>query len=149
MTAPASVRIHTDAAVAAIEALAALRASPLLIGRGEPPAGAGWQEEPGSGTYIPFVVVYPSPGTPDGSLALPVEYLDYRIQATCVSASQEGTEAIADLVTAAWVNTSIPVSGRFCYPGQMVVSNPVIRDDAESPPVHYAVIQVQWRTQAV
>jgi hypothetical protein len=148
VTVPAPSRIHTDAAIAAIEAEAEVRASPLLVGRGEPPAGSGWQVEPGSGTYRPFVVVYPNPGTPDGSVAEPAEYLDYRAQATCVGASQESAEAVADLVTAAWVNTSIPVSGRFCYPGRVVVSNPVTRDDAESPPVHYAVIQVEWRTQA-
>jgi hypothetical protein len=148
VTAPAASRAHTDAAIAAIEAEALSRASPLLVGRGEPPEGSGWQTEPGSGTFRPFVVVYPYPGSPDGSVAEPAEYLDYRAQATCVGASQESAEAVADLVKAAWVNASIPVAGRFCYRGQSVLSNPVTRDDAESPPIHYAVVQVEWRTQA-
>lgn len=82
-------------------------------------------------------------------MAEPAEYLDYRAQATCVGASQEGAEAVADLVTSAWINTSIPVAGRFCYRGRVITVNPVTRDDGESPPVHYATLQVEWRTQAV
>jgi hypothetical protein len=149
VTAPASGRIHTDAAVLAIETLVAEQASNVIVGRGKRPAGGGFTTEPGSGTFIPYVVIYPFPGSPDGSVAEPVEYLDYRAQATCVAASQEGAEAVADLVKSAWVNAALPVSGRFCYPGQMNVDNPVTRDDAEAPPIHFAVLQVTWRTQAV
>lgn len=149
MTAPASSRTHTDAAVEAIRTVATTQASKVLVGRGRVPEGAGWQTEPGAATFRPYVVVYPYPGTPDGSLAEPVEYLDYRAQATCVGASQEGAEAVADLVKTAWVNVSLPVSGRFSYRGQMLVDNPIIRDDSEAPPVHFAVLQVTWRTQAI
>lgn len=148
MTAPAPGRLHTDAAVSSIETLVTTRTSQVLVGRGRVPDGAGWIDEPGSATFRPYIVVYPSPGIPDGSLAEPVEYLDYRAQATCVAATQEGAESVADLVKAAWVNAPLPVSGRFSYRGQLVVENPITRDDAEAPPVHYAVLQVVWRTQA-
>lgn len=148
MTAPASSRTHTDAAVLAIEALATLEGSPLLVGRGVQPGESGWQGDPGELSFRPYVVVFPSPGVPYGALADPVEYLDYRAQATCVGATQEGAEAVADLVKAAWVNAPLPISGRFSYRGQMIVDNPIIRDDADAPPVHYAVLQVIWRTQA-
>lgn len=149
MTAPAAARPHTDAAMSAIEAVAATRASQVLVGRGTQPDGSGWQGEPRDSVFRPYAVVFPSPGTPDGSVADPVEYLDYRAQATCVAATQEGAEAIADLVKEAWVNAALPISGRTSYLGQLIVDQPVTRDDTVAPPVHYAVVQVAWRTQLV
>lgn len=149
MTVLADSKPHTDAAIAAIQDLVTTRASQVLVDRGRQPDGSGWQGEPGEQTFRPYVVVYPYPGTPDGSVADPVEYLDYRAQATCVAASSTGAENVADLVRAAWVNVPLPVSGRSSYRGQVIVDNPVTRDDAESPPVHYAIIRVEWRTQAV
>lgn len=148
MTAPADSRPHTDAAIAAIRSLALLRASEVLVDRGRPPTGSGWQGEPKVSVFIPFVIVYPSPGSPDGSVAEAAEYLDYSAQATCVSASSEAVESVMDLVKAAWVNTSIPVPGRFCYPGQVLAEGQISRDDAVAPPVHYVTLRVGWRTQA-
>ena len=147
MTSPAPARPHTDAAVAAIQAVVSAQASQVLVGRGEQPDGSGWQDEPGASVFRPYVVVYPTPGTPDGSVADPVEYLDYQAQASCVAATQEGAEAVADLVKAAWVNAALAVTGRTCYPGQADVDRPATRDDTTSPPVHYAVLVVRWRTQ--
>lgn len=149
MTAPAGSRTHTDAAVLAIQTTATEQASKVVVGRGRVPEGAGWQTEPGAASFRPYVVVYPYPGSPDGSLAEPAEYLDYRAQATCVGASQQGAEAVADLVKVAWVNVPLPIVGRFSYRGQMILDNPITRDDAEAPPVHFAVLQVTWRTQAI
>lgn len=148
MTTPALSRPHTSAAIKAIEDLVLARAGQILVGRGVQPAGSGWQGEPGASIFRPYVVVYPWPGTPDGSVALPVEYLDYSAQATCVGATQEGAEAVSDLVKAAWVNASLTVTDRSSYPGQITTDRPVTRDDSISPPVHYAVVQVTWRTQA-
>jgi len=147
VTAPAPARPHTDAAVAAIEAVASARSAQVLVGRGEQPAESGWQGEPGASVFRPYVVVYPSPGVPDGSVADPVEYLDYRAQATCVAATQEGAEAVADLVREAWVNAPLPVEDRTSYPGEVGVDRPASRDDTLSPPLHYAVLAVSWRTQ--
>ncbi len=147
MTSPAPARPHTDAAVAAIEAVVSARAATVLVGRGGQPAGSGWQGEPGASAFRPYVVVYPSPGVPDGPVADPVEYLDYQAQATCVAATQEGAEAVADLVKEAWVNAPLPVAGRASYPGQVDTDRPASRDDTVSPPLHYAVLAVSWRTQ--
>lgn len=148
MTAPAPGRDHTNAAVLAIEQLVTDTAGSVLVGRGRQPEGSGWQGEPKMSIFRPYVVIYPSPGIPDGPLAEPAEYLDYSAQATCVGASQETAEQVSDLVKTAWVNTSIPVAGRFCYPGQVLSEGPVTRDDAVAPPVHYTTIRVGWRTQA-
>lgn len=147
MTSPAPARPHTDAAVAAIQAVVSAQASQILVGRGEQPDGSGWQGEPGTSVFRPYVVVYPTPGTPDGSVADPVEYLDYQAQATCVAATQEGAEAVADLVKTAWVNAPLPVAGRTSYTGETQTDRPATRDDTTSPPVHYAVLVVAWRTQ--
>jgi hypothetical protein len=81
-------------------------------------------------------------------VAEPAEYLDYSAQATCVSASSEAAESVVDLVKEAWVNTSIPVAGRFCYPGIVLAEGQMTRDDAVAPPVHYVILRVGWRTQA-
>lgn len=148
MTTPAPSRPHTTAAITAIQTLVSERASQILVGRGAQPSGSGWQGEPGSSVFRPYVVIYPWPGTPDGSLALPMEYSDYQAQATCVAANQEGAEAVADLVKTAWVNARLTISGRTSYPGQMILDRPATRDDDVAPPVHYAIIQVSWRTQA-
>lgn len=144
--APAST--HTDAAEAAILAAADLRASPLMIERGIQPEGSGWQGEPGASTFRPYVVLYPSSGQVDGTVAEPTEYLLYACQANCVSADQAGAEAIADLVMAAWANQPLTIVGRQSYPGEVVVQLPATRDDSLAPPLHYSIVQVTWRTQA-
>ncbi|MDF5758615.1 hypothetical protein [Spongiactinospora sp. TRM90649] len=147
MTTPAPARPHSDAAVAAIEAVVSAQASQILVGRGVQPPGSGWQGEPGASVHRPYVVLYPMTGTPDGSVADAVEYLDYQAQATCIAATQDGAEAVADLVKTAWVNAPLPVVGRASYPGQVQLDRPASRDDTISPSLHYAVVQVSWRTQ--
>jgi hypothetical protein len=147
VTSPAPARPHTDAAVTAIQTTATAQVSQVLVGRGVQPPGSGWQGEPGASVFRPYVVVYGTPGVPDGSVADPVEYLDYTAQATCVAATSEGAEAVADLVKAAWINAPLIVAGRASYPGQVLTDRPATRDDMTSPPAHYAVLQVRWRTQ--
>lgn len=144
----APARPHTQAALAAVRAEATARSSPLLVGQGDRPPGSGWQGEPGRTKFVPYVIVYPFPGRPDGDLADPVRYLDYSVQATCVGATSEASEAAVDLVKAAWVDRPLEVPGRSSYRGQLVTDQPSTRDDDISPPVHYSIIQVTWRTQA-
>lgn len=137
----AAARPHTDAVVAALEAAA------LLVGRGQQPAGSGWQGEPGQSEHVGYVVVYPSPGLTDGNIADPHEYLDYTVQATCVAATQEGAEAVMDLVKSALVGARLAVAGRSSYPVYLLLDLPVRRDDQIAPPVHYSVAQFRVRTQ--
>lgn len=148
MTAVATARSHTTAAIKLLEDLASVTNARIMVGRGGQPAGSGWQGEPERSEFRPYVVIYPMTGTVDGPLAEPVIYLDYRAQATCVSSTQEGAEAVSDFVKTAWVNVPLVVSGRTSYRGQVYIESIVIRDDAVSPPVHYTTIQVSWRTQA-
>lgn len=132
-------RPHTDSLAAA------LAAAGLLVGRGGEPSGAGWQGEPGASTFVPYVVLYPTPGTPEGDLADPNEYLDYRCQATCVAATQEGAEVVADAVKTL-VGQRLAVAGRFAYPVTLTLDRPATRDDTVTPPLHYAIVELAFRT---
>jgi hypothetical protein len=135
-----TARPHTDAVVAHLEGVG------LLVGRGVKPVGGGWQGEPGASEFIGYVVLYPSRGLTDGDLCDPHEYLDYQVQATCVAATQEGAEAVADAVRAALIGVRLTVTGRSLYPFQPVSSSPATRDDGTAPPVHYAVEQFSCRS---
>lgn len=137
----AAARPHTDAVVVLLEA------ADLLVGRGEAPDEGGWQGEEGASVFVPYVVLYPSPGSTDGPVTDPSEYLIYTVQGNCVAASQEGAEAVADLMKTALVDVPLTVQGRASYPGLLVLDRPASRDDTVAPPVHYAVLQVSWRTQ--
>lgn len=135
----AAARPHTTAFVEALEGKG------LLVGRGKRPDGAGWQGEPGDTEFRPYVVLFPSPGSTDGNLCDPHEYLDYRVQATCVAASQEGAEAVADTVKEL-IGVRLTVTGRSLYPVQPDGDRPATRDDQVAPPVHYAVVLLSCRS---
>lgn len=139
MTVAAS-RPHTDAVAERLEAAG------LPVGRGYKPDDGGWQGEPGASEFIGYVVLYPTPGLTDGDLCDPHSYLDYQVQATCVAATQEGAEAVADTVRAALIGARLTVTGRSLYPFQPVSSSPASRDDGVAPPVHYAVEQFSCRS---
>lgn len=136
----AAARPHTDA----VEEW--LTTGDLLVGRGKKPDGAGWQGEPGDSEYKPYVVLFPSPGGTDGDLGDPHEYLDYTVQATCVAATQEGAEAVADAVKILLVGVRLTVPGRSLYPFQVTLDSPASRDDQLAPPVHYAVVRLTCRS---
>ena len=130
---------------AAVEA--ALEGAGVAVGRGVQPEGAGWQGQEGASPHVPYVVLYPTTGDVDGTVAAPTEYLDYACQLTCVAATQDAAETVADVVKATLVDKPLTVPGRSSYRGQLLVSRPVQRDDKVAPPVHYVVLQVGWRTQ--
>lgn len=138
----AAARPHTDAVKAALEETG------LLVGRGVQPTGSGWQGEPGASDHKAYVVLYPSAGGTDSEvLADPHEYLDYRVQVTCVGATQDATERTADLVKARLVGQIITgVQGRAVFPFQLDLDRPAARDDQVSPPLHYIVLQLFARS---
>ncbi|OLT24416.1 hypothetical protein BJF79_13825 [Actinomadura sp. CNU-125] len=141
MTTVAAAAPHTTAVKAALESIG------LAVGRGIQPPASGWQGQEGHSPHIPYVVLYPGGGTVDGTVAEPVEYLDYTCQLTCVGASQDAAETVADLAKAALVNQTLTVPDRASYRGQLLLDRPAERDDTAAPPVHYVVLQLGWRTQ--
>lgn len=136
----AAARPHTDAVVACLEDAG------LLVGRGEKPLGAGWQGSPGASVFVPYVVLWPSPGDTAGDLCDPHEYLDYMVQATCIGSTQEGAEAVADAVKIALVGVRLMVPNRSLYPFQITLDRPVTRDDTVAPTLHFAVLQLACRS---
>lgn len=134
-------RSHTDAVVLA------LVAAGLKVGRGEKPPGSGWQGQEQYSQHIPYAILYPTPGSAEGNLAEPYEYLVYTVQITCVAAEQEGAEAVADIAKTTLVGQQLNVSGRSSYLGELIVDRVATRDDTAVPPEHMAVLQVRWITQ--
>ncbi|MBP2704400.1 hypothetical protein JOL79_11305 [Microbispora sp. RL4-1S] len=135
---------HTAAVVAALEAAG------VLVGRATAPEGGGWQGEPGHSPYVPYAVIYPSPGVPDGNVAEPVAYLDYTAQINCWGADADQAETCADQVRAPLIGKRLTVPGRSCYPVQQPPgSPPTARIDTPPPPEFRAVVEIAFRSQAV
>lgn len=118
----------------------------LLVGRGQKPAGGGWQGEPGASDFTAYVVLYPDPGLFDGVLGNPWESLDYKVQASCVAATQTGAERVSDLVKATLVGRKITVPGRGMYPFQLDGGQPASRDDQVEPPIHFVALILSARS---
>lgn len=143
MTIPvAPANPHTTAAHALLTA-AGIRADVA-----KPPDEAGWQGQEGASEFRSYVVLYPGAGATDGTVAEPYEYLDYRLQATCVAASAAGAGILMDRVKTALVGVQLAVPGRSSYPGQKILEQPIRRDDAVTPPLFYLVAEFSWRTQS-
>ncbi|ROO82580.1 uncharacterized protein DUF3168 [Actinocorallia herbida] len=134
---------HTAAVKAAIEARG------VLVGRGEIPPGGGWQSEPGASAYVPYVVLWPSPGdSSEASLAEPYGYLDYKFQVTAYASTQEGVETVMDQVRAALVGVRLTVPNRSTYPVQLTLGRPTDRVDTVTPALHVGVAQFEMRSEA-
>jgi hypothetical protein len=128
--------------------LAALVAAGVKADLGKVPDGASWQGTPGTSSFVGYAVIYPFPGSLDGDLCDPYEYLEYRFQATCVGATSTQAERVIDDVRATLVGRRLLVVGRSCYPvDQVPLDRPIVRDDAVAPPLHFGVIQLFFRSQ--
>ncbi|WP_326642871.1 hypothetical protein OG884_05770 [Streptosporangium sp. NBC_01755] len=132
---------HTDAVVAAIAAI------PMPVERAKKPAGGGWQGDPGTSDYVPYAVVYPSPGVPDGNEAEPLEYLDYSAQINIWGITEPQAERVADLVRAALIGRRLTVAGRSTYRVQTPGGPPIRRDDSVQPSTYLAVVEIAFRSQ--
>lgn len=139
-TPPPPTAPHTDGLAAA------LQASGLATGRGQAPERAGWQGEPGKSSFVPYVVLWPSPGaTLDADarcLNEPHLSVVYTCQLTVVGATQSQTERAADTAKQALVGQRVPVTGRSTHPTELTLDRPAERDDAVAPSLHYTVTQV-------
>lgn len=134
---------HTDGI------LAALAAGSILTGRGSKPTGAGWQGTPGNSQFKGYVVVWPQPGTPEGTLADSQRDLLYTFQTTAVGATAQQAEVIADLARARLLARppTVTVTGRVVQPLWQILDRPVERDDDLNPAEFYVVTQYQMRTE--
>ena len=102
-------RTLTDALVAV------LTAAGLLVGDGAQPAGSGWQGEPGLSQFVPYCILHAIPGgITDGTIANPDEDAQNLHQATCVGATRQQAEWVADVARGALTAPqAVTVAGRF------------------------------------
>lgn len=141
----AAAKPHTDAVITL------LTAASVLVGRGKPPTGGGWQGNPGTSAFKPYAVIYPFPGQDEAaSLARFNEALDFVFQLTFVGAVQDQVETVMDVARAALIGATPTVTGRTAFPIYKVpLDRPVTRDDAVAPPVHYGIVQFHFRSDPV
>jgi hypothetical protein len=91
----------------------AAEAGAWLVGDAEKPAGGGWQGEPGTSVFVPYVVLWPIPGGYiDGSLGRPDSDAESLYQATSVGATRQQAETVGDRVRAALVGAQLTIPGR-------------------------------------
>lgn len=110
MTQIASLRAHTDAFIAALEA--ELTATVAVVGDAKKPAGAGWQGTPGQSDFVPYAIVYPWSGfTFDGNLTGFQDNADLEWQITCVGRTREQCEWLQDAAFAL-IGQPLTVAGR-------------------------------------
>lgn len=120
----------------------------MLVARATMPDGAGWQGTPGRSDFHRYAVLYPSGGTPDGSIAEPLEYLDYRAQINIFGVTEVQAERAADDVRAALIGRRLQVEGRSTYRVQAPQGGPpVVRDDSTPIPEYMAVVEIEFRSQ--
>jgi hypothetical protein len=116
------VREHTDGVIAALET------EGLTVGDAVAPEDVG----------PPYVVVYPiAGGSLSGSLANPDEDGALVFQVTCVGASREQAEWLADKAMA--LLDGFSVTGRSIARVSLDLHGGIQRDDAQTPPVFYAL----------
>lgn len=124
----ANLRLHGDAVVARLTAVG------LVVGDGTAPTTAyGLRSDD---TFIPWVVVYPVPGTFDGTLEASWDDADLVYQATCVGDTRAACMGVEDMVNAALLPAgSLTVSGRAIQQVRLDLGGGVRRDDTAKPPV--------------
>ncbi|MFC6080919.1 hypothetical protein [Sphaerisporangium aureirubrum] len=141
VSAPAPAAPHTDAFKAA------LLAADIAVDVAVAPAGAGWQGEPDDSAFVPYGVLFPSPGHTDGDLSDPNTYFDYEVQLTVVGATAGQAERLLDLVKATLVGRQLAVTGRNSYRVQLEEGGrPLTRDETVQPPEYYSSVLLSLRT---
>jgi hypothetical protein len=98
--------------------LALLEATPIEIGDGDVPDGAGWQGAKGASQYKPYAVLYPlltdtGADDPDmGSLGQPYDDGRSWYQVTCVGGDRDQCELVAGIIRRALIGARPEIEGR-------------------------------------
>jgi hypothetical protein len=98
------------------------------------------------GVSPPYVVLYPSPGTPVRA-SLADNRVDWQgtVQLTCVGATAEQALNVSDRATAA-LDAPLTVAGRQGRRPEALDGQPVTRDDDVTPPLFYTA--ARWRLRS-
>lgn len=130
MSAIANLRLHGDAIIAK------LTAAGVVVGDAEPPTVPyGWRDDATQPYFIPYAIVYPMPGTFDGTLAEPNDDADLVYQVTCVGESRASCSLIEDKVNTALLPGALTITGRSVVQVRVELGGGIRRDDTVQPPV--------------
>lgn len=129
----------TQAVVAALEAV------DLTVGVAQAPESGGWQGEPGTTAFTPYVVVWPLWSTTDGPNSDIHADLERRYGLTSVGVSAEQAERVADRARAAV--RAVSIDGQIVWPPEFESQGHIERDDtrAEQPPLFYVADRVRLK----
>ena len=134
---------HTTAIVAALASGAG-----VAVGDGQRPDGGGWQGAEGHSPFAGYVVVYPISAGFDGPLADTHADSAAVWQTTCVGATRQQAQHIADTARS-WLlanGRTVTIAGygvaQVAYDG----GGDVRRDDTTKPPLFYAVDRYRFTT---
>jgi hypothetical protein len=112
------------------------------------PASVGVAIGSGVGLTAPYAVVYPDPGTPEGSLGDRYRDLLVEFQVTCVGAGPQQAMDVAGRVRTVLLTQLPVISGRVVQPlWQEPTGERLRRDDDVSPPLWYLPLIFQMRTE--
>lgn len=135
MTAPAALLPHTQGVQALLDAQ--LPAN-VTVHVGTSPAG----------TAAPFVVIYPDPGMPEGTMGDRHRDLLVEFQFTCVAAGPEQAQWLAGAVRAVLLTQTPTIAGRVVQPLWQVPTGERVRADFDlNPPLYYLPVIFQMRTE--
>lgn len=116
-----------------------------IVGEGEAPdAGESWQGTPGASSFVPYIVLFPSPGGVfDGSLGDPFGdgRVDYIIHS--YGATQAQCQTVGDAVYAALTAGRPQMVGRVVQLASPDVEGGCVRDDDAEPSIFYS--PTRWR----
>jgi hypothetical protein len=132
MASLASLRLHADGVIAA------LTADGVVVGDGDKPSvpyGARPEAGGSPAHFIAYCIVYPMPGTYDGTLAEQNDDADLVYQVTCVGATRDACQLVEDRVNTALLAGAITVTGRSITQVRLDIGGGVRRDDTVQPPV--------------
>lgn len=129
----ASLREHTNAV------LATLQATNVLVGDAVKPSGAGWTNNNPAGVFTPYMVLHRLLGTFDGPIAAPDVDAELEYQVTCVGATRDQAEWVADKAITALVGQTVAAASRSLLQRIYLTDAGMSRrDDTVQPPVFYA-----------
>lgn len=123
-----SLRTHTDAVIAHLEALG------LLVGDATKPDGAGDQDD---GSFVKYAIVYPEPGGGSGG-TLGDLHGDAELiyQVTCIGKSREQAQWVVDAALGLLEGLSVPE--RHIPFVQLDRPPGIERDEKQTPALYFA-----------
>lgn len=124
------------------------------VGRGEQPAGTGWQGAPGQSEFVPYYVLHPIPGGQlDGPMGDPHADSELIWQVNSQAATQAQAETMADAARAALLSSAahdgVVVDGRAVTAVTSEIPAGAARQDPDQPATWWSFEQFRLTTTPI